>query len=315
MGLLVRSVGTYADLPAASSIPAGTIVQVGNDPVSSLNGFYRSNGSSWISASGAPTGNAGGVLGYPGSTFPAPTGLAATVFGAPAEALLRIKGAQDALGAWKRTVFAVDNNDDQLATSVTLRAGSGSAGSWAAPTPGGQAWIEGGRGSPAYLGGPGGTAGVAGGDATGNNDGGDVELLPGQGSGSGIKGAIRLNGRARVLERLCYSAGDAPETVANGGQIGATGLTTVLHPIQFGGASCVLDASTPIAPLTANDRGQLLTVVNASGATITIPAGGNVKVQNGASLALPPFGIASFVWVTMGPGGVWIQITPLIQVG
>jgi hypothetical protein len=158
-----------------------------------------STGSGWTSSavSASPTGPAGGVLGYPSSTYPNPNGLAANVFGAPSVAYIPIKVAVDPFGALKETWFRLDDTSDGYGNSLALRAGDAPTGYFGISIRGGNVGLIAGRGAPNYSGGEGGVTYLEGGLATGGWAGGAVNIYGGTGgSSAGTGGAVNITGGA-----------------------------------------------------------------------------------------------------------------------
>ncbi len=161
-----------------------------------------STGTGWVSSpapGGAPTGAAGGVLGYTGSTYPDPSGLAASVFTVPGEGFIRLRYGADTLGNLVTTFLQMDataTTSTNANRSVGLRAGTATGGQFGVNIVGGDLTLKGGTGSSAVSGGGGGTAYLLGGDGgTGNWDGGSAIVQGGYGSsGGGVGGTAELNG-------------------------------------------------------------------------------------------------------------------------
>jgi hypothetical protein len=111
--------------------------------------------------------------------------------------------------------------------------------------------------------------------------------------------------------------------VDNGTTISAANFANVVYlPIVTqGGANKTLNATTPIASLskTAVDYGRELWLYNAdNNKSISIPSGGNVKLETAAltagNLVIPAGGIVKFVWTGIGGNGAWIQTSKMIVV-
>ena len=107
--------------------------------------------------------------------------------------------------------------------------------------------------------------------------------------------------------QVAFTVGASPNNI-----ITAAGFTNVVYlPINTqGGANVTLNATTPIASLTktAVDYGRELWLHNIdNNRNITIPAGGNVKLDGGVNLVLTPNTIAKFVWTGIGGNGSWVQ--------
>lgn len=111
--------------------------------------------------------------------------------------------------------------------------------------------------------------------------------------------------------------------VDNGTTISAANFANVVYlPIVTqGGANKTLNATTPIASLTktAVDYGRELWLYNADNSkSISIPSGGNVKLETAAltagNLVIPAGGIVKFVWTGIGGNGAWIQTSKMIVV-
>lgn len=108
-------------------------------------------------------------------------------------------------------------------------------------------------------------------------------------------------------------------TLSAGGTITAANFAGVVYlPIKTaGGANITLSATTPIANLTktAADYGRELWLYNAdNNRTITIPAGGTVKLSGGVNLVLSPGGFVKFLWTGLGGNGAWVQTGAAITV-
>lgn len=96
-------------------------------------------------------------------------------------------------------------------------------------------------------------------------------------------------------------------------------LNVVYLPLTTqGGANKTLNATTPIERLakTNVDYGRELWLHNVdNNKTITIPAGGSVKLDGGVSLVLAAGAMAKFMWSGYGGGnGFWIQTSKALTV-
>jgi hypothetical protein len=123
---------------------------------------------------GSPTGPAGGVLGYPGSTYPNPNGLAPIYVSS--ENVIRI--AQNSVGGGPVIRFDPYDNAALSGNSVGSIVGPRSAafGGSAFLFPGGTMLVQGGQGTAAFGGSPGGTAILRGGASTGGYACGDARV-------------------------------------------------------------------------------------------------------------------------------------------
>lgn len=108
-------------------------------------------------------------------------------------------------------------------------------------------------------------------------------------------------------------------TLASNSTITAANFLNVVYlPIKTaGGANITLNATAPIAALTKtnSDYGRQLWLHNVdNNRSITIPAGGTVKVDGGVNLVLTANTFVQFVWTGLGGNGSWIQTGKAITV-
>ena len=170
-----------------------------------------SNGTGgWLSAApagGTPSGPAGGVLGFPGSTYPNPNGLAATSFTAT-------KNIIDIAAPYNTWPVVLKPQDGvpaggffYLGQSIELQGSNG-------------AYYNGPGGAARLLGGDGGTGGAG---AFGGN-GGDVEMIGGTGSiggaGASVGGAALVSGGVGLP---LNNGGKGGDTTIRGGNSSLTG--------------------------------------------------------------------------------------------
>lgn len=178
--------------PIVSAADGGT----GLSTSGTLGNVLTSDGAGGWTSSPVPTtppgGPAGGVLGYAGSTYPNPNGLAPLVFG-PEN---RIPIAQGPSGTG--TVFRFDPyNDSSLpnaGSSSIIGAQSLAIGSAHFLYPGGTVVIEGGDGTPYYSGSPGGSAVMRGGRGTNGRPSGTSYVLGGPSNTDGAGDAFIQGG-------------------------------------------------------------------------------------------------------------------------
>ena len=170
-----------------------------------------STGTGWTSAavSASPSGPAGGVLGYTGSTYPNPNGLRASVFGVPGEGYIPIRYGTDLVGNLITTYFQMDSTaypDQASSRTLGIRAGTAISGQLGLNYVGGSLILQGGQGSSSVSGGSGGAAYLLGGDGgigtwaggsaivqggygcTNGGPGGTAELIGGFGASSSTGG-------------------------------------------------------------------------------------------------------------------------------
>jgi hypothetical protein len=153
-----------------------------------------SNGTGWTSSpvSASPSGAAGGVLGYTGSTYPNPNGLAASLFTVPGEGYIRLRYGADTLGNLVTTFFLMDSTGTTSTTvdrSVGIRAGAATGGQFGVNIAGGDLTLQAGTGSGVVSGGGGGVAYLLGGNGgIGAWDGGSAIVQGGIGSSGGGNG-------------------------------------------------------------------------------------------------------------------------------
>lgn len=145
-----------------------------------------------IDASGVPpTGPAGGVLGYAGSTYPNPNGLAASVSGGGLVAD-KIPIKQGTLGL----TIKYDQFNEANASNREFTLEGADAYSFPNPLDGGFIQIKGGKGNtqPVVMNGAGGDAEVRGGDGVGNGNGGVGRVIGGFAGNNGAGGATEILG-------------------------------------------------------------------------------------------------------------------------
>lgn len=207
---LASSGGTTPNI-SLSGIVAPANGGTGLSTSGTLGNVLTSNGSGgWVSsapAGGAPSGPAGGVLGFPGSTYPNPNGLAATTFTAT-------KNIIDIAAPYNTWPVVLKPQDGvpaggffYLGQSIELQGSNG-------------AYYNGPGGAARLLGGDGGTGGAG---AFGGN-GGDVEMIGGTGSiggaGASVGGAALVSGGVGLPLNLGGKGGD---TTIRGGNSSLTG--------------------------------------------------------------------------------------------
>lgn len=176
-----------------------------------LGNVLTSDGSGgWVSsapAGGAPSGPAGGVLGFPGSTYPNPNGLAPTTF-AVTKNIIDIAAPYN---GWPITFKPQDGVPAGglfvLGQSLEVQGSNG-------------AFYNGTGGAARLLGGDGGTGGAG----TFGGDGGPVEMIGGTGSiggaGASVGGAALVSGGVGLP---LYMGGKGGDTTIRGGNSSLTG--------------------------------------------------------------------------------------------
>jgi len=156
-----------------------------------------STGTGWTSSAvtATPSGPAGGVLGYTGSTYPNPNGLSAifSILDPPTETYIRVAN------GGPTTYFRMDNDTNtttNASRSIGMIAGTATGGFFGVDIRGGDIRLRGGVGSSVISGGGGGDAYLLGGDGgTGNWSGGSAYVQGGQGSSSnGPGGTAEVTG-------------------------------------------------------------------------------------------------------------------------
>lgn len=214
----LAATGTTTRNIALTGVVAAVNGGTGLSSPGTLGNVLTSTGTGWASSPvvATPSGPAGGVLGYPSSTYPNPNGLSAITY-VPAinEAYIPVRYGQDPLGNYLVTYFQQDDtvtvqfNRDR---SIGMRAGKALTGQFGTNVVGGDVIIKGGVGATNFSGGGGGTAYFLGGDG-GNGDwaggdavvqgglgaltngaGGKAEVIGGSGQGTGDGGVARLKG-------------------------------------------------------------------------------------------------------------------------
>jgi hypothetical protein len=134
---------------------------------------------------------AGGVLGYSGSTYPNPSGLAASVSGGGAVAD-KIPIKQGTLGV----TVKYDQFNEANASNREFALEGADAYSFPNPLAGGSITIQGGKGNtqPVVMSGDGGSAILVGGTGVGTGNGGVAQVIGGYAGNSGAGGETRIYG-------------------------------------------------------------------------------------------------------------------------
>lgn len=211
-----------------------------------------SNGTAWTSSpvTATPSGPAGGVLGYPGSTYPNPNGLSAiySPFDPVTETYIRVKNGGPV------TYFRMDDEGTyatNVSRSIGMIAGTAIGGFFGLDSRGGDVVFRGGTGATVYSGGGGGSAYLIGGDggngnwsggsayvqggqgATSNGVGGTAEVTGGMGLGTGNGGLVRLKGGfagpSATAGGDAYVEGGSGGGGRNGGDVYILGGTNQLN--------------------------------------------------------------------------------------
>ena len=250
---LASSGGTTPDISLSGVVSAshgGTgLSSSGTDSTKFLNSDGAGGWQLATPASGAPSGPAGGVLGYPGSTYPNPNGLAALVGASPSDYLIPIArtgtsyvisirpdavpgGGAFVAGQGIELVGGDTGSSGGLGGSVAVRGGA------AASAKGGAATFMGGMGSGAYPYYPGGDALLAGGtgapDVTGK--GGDTFVLGGKGSFYGVI-ANGFGGDVHVAGGVGYNFASGGKVNIGDQSYGGVNSTTEINIGVGGGPS------------------------------------------------------------------------------
>lgn len=207
---LASSGGSTPDI-SLTGVVAAANGGTGLSSPGTIGNVLTSTGTGWTSSTvtASPTGPAGGVLGYTGSTYPDPNGLAADVFTVPGEGYIPIRYGADAFGNNVTTFFLMDSTATTSTTanrSVGMRAGAATGGQFGVNIAGGSLTLQAGTGSNVISGGSGGTAYLLGGDGgigtwaggsaivqggygcTNGGPGGTAELIGGFGASSSTGG-------------------------------------------------------------------------------------------------------------------------------
>lgn len=277
----------------------------------------------WFDSSADVTsilGAAGGVLGYAGSTYPNPNGLAPVV----GDVIPLKAGTTD-------TEFRVDARGAGLGLSGangTLRGGGGSD---ASPTVAGGAGgsgavfgADGGAADPAQPGGAGGNAGALAGYGADGGAGGNALLEAGAGGSAtaayaaGNGGAASVTGGAGGAASTAYASGvggDATSTAGAGGnaagaQAGGAGGWDIVQGGAGGNGSALADPG-------AGGKAQLLAGnAGATGKSSGGAAGGAVEVKGGAGSGDGAGGLATIQAGAAGSaGGAGGSVTVIARSG
>ena len=216
-----------------------------------------STGTGWTSSAvpgGTPSGPAGGVLGYPSSTYPNPNGLSAVTYAIPGEGHIPVKYGADTFGNPVTTFIQMDDSvlaPSNVNRSIGMRAGKALTGQFGTNIVGGDLTLKAGTGATNYSGGGGGTAFLLGGDggngnwaggsvlvqggngAASNGVGGDAEVIGGTGLGTGDGGVARLKGgfagTSATAGGDAYVQGGSGGAGRNGGDVYILGGTNQLN--------------------------------------------------------------------------------------
>ena len=276
------------------------------------------NGSAWAptSNSAPPSGAAGGVLGYTGSTYPNPTGLAAN-----GSSKIPIKSP----GVGTTVTMVVDLESTGTGAGLTLAAGdtvgsftagaltlSGGAGTVSTGT-GGQATLSGGAGT-----GNGGNALVLGGSST-TADGGDALVDGGLGStANGTAGIGVLNAQAVLVGRT----GKDVRTYGRNVGVPTTYAPLAATTIPVNGPTIFLNpaanrdmTASPTLQTSGITAGTIVTLVNEDSTfyvDLTQDAGGTsfLKLSTG-NIYLFKYDSITFIF----DGTYWVEVGRNVQPG
>jgi hypothetical protein len=278
----VNTVGNVWRLSAVLSVAGEALVYV---PNSAAEGLFTGEGAG-AGSSAAPSGPAGGVLGYPGSTYPNPNGLAS-----PTGNRIPIK---PRTGGGSLTV-----NPDSAAeaTDMVYRGGNAAVGR------GGHLTAQAGDTTdPASDGGSyfvdAGTGG------TGN---GRIDL--------GVTNAdsVRIGRTGKTVSVFGRNQSIPEATVVAAADVVTPGRSLVW---MTSAGAVSLNGTTPVADLGAGafgiEGGDVVTLVNMTANQITVPAGGNVLLSSGAACVLDQYGTLTLLWLGRQTAGViqkWVELS------
>jgi hypothetical protein len=217
-----------------------------------------STGTGWTSSAvtATPSGPAGGVLGYAGSTYPNPNGLSAiySILDPPGETYIRVENGSGF------TYFRMDDDTNTVTNtdrSIGILAGTATGGFFGVDIRGGDIRLRGGTGSSVISGGGGGSVYLLGGDggtgnwsggsayvqggqgSSSNGPGGTAEITGGTGLGTGDGGLVRLKGGfagpSATAGGDAYVEGGSGGGGRNGGDVYILGGTNQLTNATGGG--------------------------------------------------------------------------------
>ena len=238
---LLQMTGDVAAGDLSGNYPAPTVVKIQGRAVASTapasGEVLGWNGTAWAptSNSAPPSGAAGGVLGYTGSTYPNPTGLAAN-----GSSKIPIKSP----GVGTTVTIAVDLESTGAGAGLTLAAGD-AVGSFTA----GALTLEGGAGTVST--GTGGQATVAGGAGTAN--GGLAQVVGGSstnaiGGSAYVLGGDGVNGGGILIEAGQGTALGGNVVIQAGQSLGGDGGDIGIE----GGVGTTVNGEVGIGVLAAN---------------------------------------------------------------
>jgi hypothetical protein len=230
---------------------------------------------------GSPTGPAGGVLGYPGSTYPNPSGLAGVPASVGAENTIKI--AQAGVGGAAVIRWDPYNNSSLTGNNTGSIVGprSNATGANAFFFPGGTMLVEGGQGTPFATGSDGGTARLLGGRATGPYRSGPA-IVQGGASNDGAAGhAYVLGGSGGTNGNPAINAGNVYiESGAAGTFYGGNINIIAAGGRSLSGNTDVSGGSLSLFPLFLSNGGH---VYVRGGDATTTGSGGDAYVRGGTS--------------------------------
>jgi hypothetical protein len=252
----LSATGTTTRNIALTGIVAAANGGTGLSSPGTAGNVLTSTGTGWTSSAvtAAPSGPAGGVLGYTSSTYPNPNGLAAVTFGIPGEGNIPVRYGADTFGNPVTTIFQQDDTSyvpTNVSRSIGMRAGKALTGQFGTNIIGGDITLQGGIGATNYSGGGGGAAYLFGGNggngdwpggaalvqggigAASNGVGGVAEVIGGTGQGAGDGGVARLKGGfagpSATAGGNAYVEGGGGGAGRNGGDVYVLGGTNQLN--------------------------------------------------------------------------------------
>ena len=327
--------GNVWRLSASLSVAGTAIVYV---PNSAAAGPFTGDGAS-SGSSAPPSGAAGGVLGYTGSTYPNPNGLASIAnvipVKAPAGAAVTVKVDDVVAGAGKGLTLSAGAtsvpNTAAGTTSIQGPAGSNAAGAAKGGNGGFITVIsgDGGQGAPGLQSGNGGALVIQAGSAGALNGGlpasqnGTVAIAGGSSANAAVGGSVGIQAGTGLTTRgnISIGIGASTRTISIGAQIVELGVDLdvsagnvivgtagEMAPGYFltntTGGPVDLNPATPIRNADALIAGNRIYLVGSSGTDdIVIKAGGNVKLAGGVDKTLGSGGYFEAIW----DGANWIQ--------